>query len=562
MEDNPLRVELTAELSELQRERSSWEPLWKELAQNFSPWRSRWLFDNGQPNRGTKRNRSIIDNSPIFASRTLSSGMMAGYTSPARPWMRLTTPDPEMMEFGPARIWLHRVEGIILDIFAKSNVYNVLPLVYRELGNFGVSPTTIVEDPDKFIRMNIFTIGSHYLGMSQEDMVDTMFRRFKMTGQQMRNKFGEENLSGAIQGELKNNTKHAWHDVIHALKPRKGAKTDSPGRRDMPTMSVYYDPSDPGKMLLESGFRSNPLLATRWDVTGEDVYGTCPGMDALGDAKGLQHQSKQKAKAIDKLVDPPMWGTPDLKNQRQSLLPGDVTFSAPTSGGRPGFAPVYTIKPEVGALLEDIRDIRTRVSKAFYEDLFLMLAQTDRREITAREVEERHEEKLLALGPVLERLNTELLDPMIDRTFDILVRKSLPMWQGILDGEPILPPPPPELEDVKLKVDYISILAQAQRSVATVGIERFVNVVNVVKEIDPDAVDKMNGDQVLDEYAKAQGVPPTIVRSDDEVAERREQRQQQKQMETAAAMAQPARDLAQAAKTTSEIQVANQAPVQ
>lgn len=557
-----LRKQFTSQLGQLEQERSGFMKLWKDLAQNFSPWRSRNLFDSGQPNQGNRRNLNIIDNSPVFAARTLASGMMAGYTSPARPWMRLTTPDPGLMEYGPVRDWLYIVERRILDIFAKSNLYNVLPLVYRELGVFGTIPTLVLEDPHRVIKLQLFTAGSYYLANSSEDKVDTLYRKYKMTVRQMVSKFGLERCSTTVQSMFQSHQLEKWIDVIHVIKPRDDRQADAPGRRNMPFMSMYYDPADSSQFLLESGFNSNPLLGTRWDVTGEDVYGTSPGMDALGDARALQHQQKQKAKAIDKHVDPPMWGAPDLMNKFKSLLPGDVTISAPVGGGNPGFKPVYEIRPETGSLLDDINDIRKRVSKAFYEDLFLMLAQTDRREITAREIDERHEEKLLALGPVLERLNTELLGPLIDRTFDIMIRRSQPIWEGRIYGEPLIPPPPEELGDVALKVDYISILAQAQRSVATVGIERFVNVVRAVTELDRNAVDKLDSDQVLDEYAQAQGVPPRIVRSDEQVAEIRKSRQQQEQMQNMAAMAQPARDAAQAAKTVSEIQVANPAPVQ
>lgn len=159
-----------------------------------------------------------------------------------------------------------------------------------------------------------------------------------------------------------------------------------------------------------------------------------------------------------------------------------------------------------------IQETQMRIKKCFYEDLFLMLANSDRRQITAREIDERHEEKLLMLGPVLERQNEDLLDPLIDRTFAIMARRGL------------LPSPPKELEGIDLKVEYISIMAQAQKMVATSSIERFLGFVGNVTASYPQAIDKVDLDQTIDEYADMTGVPPKIVRTDEDVAEIRKAR--------------------------------------
>ena len=134
----------------------------------------------------------------------------------------------------------------------------------------------------------------------------------------------------------------------------------------------------------------------------------------------------------------------------------------------------------------------------------LALTNTDRRQITAREVAERHEEKLLILGPVLERLHTELLDPLIDRTFNILQRNG------------VLPLPPPELQNRELSVEYVSVLAQAQRLVNTGAIDRLTMFTGELSKVWPEARHKINIMQSVDEYAEALGVDPAIVRSDED----------------------------------------------
>jgi len=270
-----------------------------------------------------------------------------------------------------------------------------------------------------------------------------------------------------------------------------------------------------------------PVVAPRWEVAGADVYGTdCPGFTALGDVRQLQTEQKRKAQAIEKMVNPPMTGPTSLKNARASILPGDITFTDEREGQK-GFRPAHEIDPRIREITEDIRDIRNNISRAFFEDLFLMLAQSDRREITAREIDERHEEKLLALGPVLEQLNQDALDPIIDLAFDMHLKQGR------------IPPPPEELEGQELKVEYISVMAQAQKLVGIGGLERFAGFASQMVQAsgNPAVADKINYDELIDEHGISVGVPPHVIRSAEEVAEIREQRaaEQQKQQALAAA---------------------------
>jgi hypothetical protein len=169
--------------------------------------------------------------------------------------------------------------------------------------------------------------------------------------------------------------------------------------------------------------------------------------------------------------------------------------------------------------------VRERISRAFHEDLFLLLAQSDRRQITAREVQEKHEEKLIMLGPVLERLQDELLDPLIDRTFNMALRAG------------ILPPPPQELEGTELQVEYVSILAQAQRAVGLASIDRLLNTAVGFAQAKPGILDNIDEDAVAREYHDALGVPQRILHDEKTVEQIREQKAQQQRMAQAAAMA-------------------------
>jgi len=501
----------------LDSEFSSWKSDGVTISDYILPRRGRFLTSD--VNKGGKTNNKIINNSGTYALRTLSAGMMAGLTSPARPWFRLST-DTTLMENTAVKAWLFDVQKIILTIFAKSNLYKSLPILYTELGGFGTGCMVIDEDFDDVIKCTTHTYGSYRLATNKNGFADTMYRDAPMTVQQIVDKFGLENCSENVQSMYQVEAFDKYVDVVHVIEPRKVRDHNLATPDEMPIASLWYEKGNTeGKFLRESGYEDNPLVAPRWIADSSDVYGTGPGHDTKGEIKALQVKEREKAKAIAKMNNPPMTGPASMKDAPASVLPGHITY-VDSRQGQEGFRPAYQIQARVNELNLDINESERRISRGFYEDLFLMLTQSDRRNITATEVAEKKEEKLLVLGPVVERVEDEGLDIIIDRTFNIANRNGL------------IPPPPEELQGKNLKVEYISILAQAQKSVATSGIERLVDFVSVAAQAQlaaggqPTVIDKFDFDQSVDEYSDALGVSPKIVRSDDAVDELREGREQ------------------------------------
>lgn len=539
IQNESMRARKDRRLSALRTERTTWEPHWREIAEYFLPRSTRWFL--ADTNRGQKRHQRIIDSTTTRALRTLSSGMMAGLTSPARPWFRLTTPDPDLAEFGAVKRWLHAVELRMREVFNKSNLYNALPTAYAELGAYGTSAILMLEDDEDVLRFYPLTAGSYWIAQSSRLDVDTLYRELRFTVRQCVQEFGIEAVSAGVADAFRRGSYEQHVDVIHAIEPNDERLAGKLGAQGMEWRSCWFEKScsaaaDADRFLRVSGMREKPFVAPRWLTVGEDTYGSSPCMDALGDAKALQLQQRRKAQAIDKMIDPPLVGPSSLRNQRVSLIPGDVTYVDINQQGQT-LRSIYDVQLRPDMLLQDTQEIQGRIESALYADLFLMLSMTDRRQITAREIEERHEEKLLALGPVLERLNDEMLDPIIDRAFGVMLRSGQ------------IPPPPMELEGVDLKVEYISILAQAQRMLGIAAVDRFVGFVGNMAAVNPDALDKLDVDQVIDEYADMTGVSPRIVRTDDDVAAMREGRAQQQRMAQMAQMAQPMQQAAQAAQT-------------
>lgn len=546
--------------AQLHNERNSFLSHWKDITDNLMPRRGRFYV--GDNNKGEKRNSKIIDATATMALRTLRSGMMAGVTSPARPWFRLTTPNPTSSEIGSVKTWLQTVSDRMSTVFLKSNLYNVLPIIYSDMGGFGTGCMLVEEDPVDVVRFYPFPIGTYCIANDHKLKVNTFTREFRMTVRQIVEKFGYdpimkkinwENISTTVKQLYQNNQTEAWIDIAHVIMPNADY---APGKKlsiFKKYISVYYELGftgasvantnylggdlDKGKYLRMDGYDYFPILSPRWEIAGEDVYGTsCPGMTALGDIKQLQLGEKRILQAVEKMINPPMIGSVALREAKASILPGDITYVDDRNAGV-GFKPAHEVRFDVNAMEAKQAQVRQRISRAFYEDLFLMLANTDRRQITAREIEERHEEKLLALGPVLEQLNQDLLDPLIDIVFDIMARKGL------------IPQAPREIAGQDLKVEYISVMAQAQKLSGLAGVERFVSFAGQVAAASPEVLDKVDMDQLIDVYGEIVSLPNGIVRSDEDVAAMREERahaqQAQMQMQQQQVMAQEAKNLSQ-----------------
>lgn len=514
----------------LKTERSGWDTHWREMSEYFLPRSSRFMTSERNKDSKSKYNK-IYDNTGTKALRTLAAGMMSGMSSPARPWFRLGTTDPDLMEFQPVKVWLSDVTTQIRGVFNRSNTYRALHQVYEELGLFGTAASIIVDDFRNTIRHESLTAGEYCIATDSRREVSTLYREFDMTVSQIVREFGLQNCSLSTQNLYNTGALDKWVTVLHVIEPRYDRDLTKRDALNMPWKSVYLEVGCSDKTLRESGFAQFPAVAPRWMTIGNDVYGGSPAMEALGDCKQLQHQQLRKAKGIDYMTEPPMILPTSLMNQEVNLNPGGRIY-ADNPGQTSGARPAFEVQLNLQHLLMDIQDVRDRINGAFYADLFLMLANDTRSGITATEVAERHEEKLLMLGPVLERLHNEMLNPLIELTFDKLLKTGQ------------LPPPPEEMQGQDLRIEFVSTLAQAQRAVGTASVDRLLGTVGMLAQMKPDVLDKIDADQVVDAYSDMLGVDPTIIVADDQVAVVREQRAQVQQGQMAAQAAQVAADAA------------------
>ena len=545
MPERSLYDHLNQQLGALRQERSSFISHYQELSRYVQPRKGRFLTSERNRGEASRHERNLIINSAgTQALRTARAGMLSGVMSPTRPWFALETPDPDMMEFLPVKVWLSKVETIMRAVFNASNLYNMAPTMIGEMLLFGTGCMSHVDDFEDVARFYAHTAGSYMLAQDDDFKINTVAREYESTTEQLVSKYGLNNVSSAVKNAYDNGNYHAWHKVAHIVEPNPDYSKDGKIPQRKRWRSIYFEPgcNEKDKFLRQSGFDSFPLYCPRWDVTGEDVYATdCPGMTALGDVKSLQILEKRYAQALDKQINPPLHGPASLKNVPVSSLPGGLTIY--DSGQGEGLRSIYEVRTNLQDVLQDIDRTEKRIERAFYVDMFLAISNMDgiqpRNEF---ELSQRNQERLLQIGPALEQFHGEFLNRLIDRTFDQLIKAN------------VLPPPPQELQGSPLKVTYISTLAMAQRAVATGGIDRLSAFVGGLAKVGyTGALDKFDADQAIDEYANVIGVPPRLVVPDDIVAQRRAERQKQEQAMMAAEMAQSAANtakMASDAKTT------------
>jgi len=514
----------------LWNERSSYLTHWREISDHIMPRTGR--FFESDRNNGKKKHNNIINSKATRALNTLASGMMAGMTSPARPWFRLATPDTDLMEFEPVRVWLDKTSRIMREIFARSNTYNSLHQMYLELGAYGTAFTFVSPNFDDVLRHFPMTVGEYALAIDSNQQVKTVYREIPMTVSQVIQEFGKENVSTNIINKYDAGNLDQWVTVIHLVEPRYDREYGKKDAKNKAFKSVYFEAAaDGSKLLRESGFDEFPGLAPRWMVLQGDVYGSSPGMEALGDVKSLQHKELRNAQCIDYQTKPPIQIPVNMKGQEVNSLPGGVAYYD-SSSQNSGIKTQFEVNLNQQYLMMDIDRTERRIDQAFYADLFLMLANDNRSGITATEVAERHEEKMLMVGPVLERLHNEMLNPLIDITFSRMVQAG------------ILPPAPPELSGQNLQVDFVSTLAQAQQLVGLGSLDRYAMTIGSIAQMKPEVLDKFDADQFADVYAQRLGVDPSVLVADDKVAIIRKSRQEQMAQQQQMAMMQPMADAA------------------
>lgn len=544
----PEKKKLARKLNELYEKRRDYVNRWIEIRDYQLPFIGEFDETGDKLTPARRKDLKIAQGVAWLAAQVFAAGVMSGLTPPSRQWFRFAFKRPDLNGNVEAMKVLDQRQEIVSYILAKSNFYNSVHSVYLELP-FGQCPLAIFYDPQNGVRFQAMTIGTYALGVDGYGKVDTVARKYEMTLQQIINCFGVDALPKNLQEQVKAGVGlDKKHQVNWLVEPNDNRLPGYVDKLNMPYRSVYWlDKSQEDEFLYVGGFEEWAIPVARYLVNGLEPYGKGPGWFAEGDSKMLQLLKKDYLTAVELSIKPPMKGPAQLMNNGGiNLIPGGLT--AVDDQSQQYVTPLFDVKLDLAHAQQEIIRIEDAIKRAYSADLFLMLDSLDNGRMTAREVMERTQEKLQQLGPVVERLQDEFLNPVIHRVYSIIERSG-----GF-------PPIPQELFEVigdeDIEVDYISPLAQAQKMSGLVNIEQGIAQVAQMAQLWPEVLKKIDPLATISKYFEMLGAPAVMQRSNEAVAEilAQEQKAMQEQQEIAntMAMAQAAAPLADAAKNMTD----------
>lgn len=506
-----LGARLVARFGSLEANRNVWESHWQDIADYVVP---RKADITKRRSEGDKRSELVFDSTAIHAAELLSASLHGMLTNASTRWFSLRFRNRELDENDGAKEWLESVEDDMYLAFARSNFQEQVHELYHDLICFGTGVMYIEQDPDSQIRFSTRHCAEVYLSEDDKGRVDTVFRKFKMPARAVISRFGEENLDSRILNEAEKNP-YKEITLLHCVYPREERDVTKTTNDNMPFASVYVDP-ERKTVISQSGFEEFPYVAPRFLKASFEIgYGRSPAMTALPDIKMLNKMCEVTIRAAQKQVDPPLMVPDDGFMLPIRTVPSGLNFYR--SGTRDRIEPLNIgANNPLGLNMEEQR--RQSIQSAFYVDQLIM---SQGPQMTATEVVQRTEEKMRLLGPVLGRLQAELLQPMIERVYSLMVRQKA------------FNPAPDFMADSDIEIEYVSPLAKAQRSGDIQSALRMLELFTPLSQIDPSAMDYIDIDGMSKYLLKVLAVPATTIRGSEQVEQIRQQRaaQQQQMME-------------------------------
>lgn len=517
----------------LKSARGTWETHWQDVSNYFMPNQADF---NVKRSKGDRRHNLVFDSTGIHANEMLAAALHGMLTNPASEWfsLRLLEASDDLEDQAEVKQYLEdATQTILTEIHAPEVAFSSHIHEYYEcLTSIGTSALFIGEATrrDGLLFRNVH-LSELCIAENSDGVVDTVYRNFKMTLRQVVQEFGEDQLSENLQRMWERKDYDREVEILHAVYPRDDAEPNKARADMLPIASVYIYEKDKA-VLYEGGFDEMPYMVTRWSKSIGEVFGRSPAMTALPDVKMLQEMWKTTIKAAQKVADPPLLVPDDGVIGPVRTIPGGLNYYRSSVGAR--IEPLMT-GANIPISMEMMNEVRDRIRLTFYMD---QLQFPNSPSMTATEVMERTERTLRLLGPILGRLQSEFLGPMIARIY------------GILERQGRLPPAPELLEGQEIKIEYVSPLARAQRQAETQGIIRTIEMAAPIAGFDPNAVRVIKGAETVRHVAGINGVSPNLLYTDEEIAQMVAAEQQ---MQQAAQAMQLMQQGANVAKTAGEV---------
>ena len=462
-------------LDALESHRAVWEQLWQDCTDYVNPRRGDFTVKQA---RGTgNRFDKVFDSTAPLANEQLASGLHGHLTNTAEKWFSFRVPGIEPSH--AIREWLQQTVNAMFDrcfSLPETNFITSIHELYLDIGSYGTGVIYVEDRPGKAIQFRSFHLADCYIAENHEGVVDTLYRKYKHTARQLMQLYPD-----VLPEKFKENAiKQPFQEFtcVHAVEPRADLEYGKEDNTNMDFQSCYVLVEEK-IMLNEGGFREFPYMVPRWSKTAGEVYGRSPAMICMPDIKMVNEMMKTTIRAAQKATDPPLMVPDDGFMMPLRTIPGGLNYYR--SGSPDKIEPLQGgERPDIG--LEFIDSRREHINKSFHVD---WLQLKDGPQMTATEVLQRQEEKMRLMGPMVGRLQSEFLGPMLDRVYNIMTRRQL------------LPVPPEELQGIDLNVDYISPVARAQKSTAVFNFTRLMENMIPLANIKPEILDNIDPDGTI-----------------------------------------------------------------
>ena len=491
-------------LNRLESQKSTWEDHWQEILDYVMPRKAEVTVDY---ERGQKRTEKLFDSTAIHANTLLAASLQGTLTSASLPWFHLRARNENLNNDRAVQVWLEDCRNRMLKAFNGSNFNTEVHEFYLDICSTGTACIE-TEETDTGFTFRTLHITEYFISEDRNGKIDTLFRKFEYTARQAMQKFGKDVLSDKIKEAFDNNPDKKF-TFVHVVMPAKeyhgGYKTK------LPYLSLYIE-KDTKNLVKEGGYNEMPYLVTRWSKASGETYGRSPAYNALPDIKTLNKAVELGLKAWAKAIDPPLLVEDDGVIGRVKTSPAGLTVVRRDGAIKP-------LNTNARFDVSDMREneLRNAIKQAFFSDQ-LELQQGP--QMTATEVQVRYELMQRLLGPTLGRFQTEFLNPLIERCFNILDRQGL------------LAPAPDSVAGTSIDIEYVGPLARSQRMEEATAVERLYEMAAQLAQVAPQIMDNIDHDAAIRSRAELLGVPKNIMRGIDEVQQQRQQQaEQQAQMQ-------------------------------
>ena len=504
---NYTNSELIKRYERVQASRRTVESTWEEIENFVVPFRGKFFRDDKSEHQVEWERALIFDSTAVTSAQTLSASLHGSLTSPVTQWFNLIFRDKELNLNKTAKEWLDKCSITCFQALQDSDFNLEVNETYIDLVSYGTS--VIVEEEVsqtewQGLDFSSIPIKECFFEIDHRGRVKYFYRKLEWTAVQIKDKF--DDIPDRVAAKLGHPDDRMG--VLFVIYPRDGVEEgDGVKAPNLRPWGFRYILTDDAVLLgEEGGYYEMPAFIPRWLKTSGSIWGHSPSTVALADIKTLNKQVELILRANEKIIDPTTLTT-------QRGLFGDLDLS-------PGAVNVVRDIEAVKAYESGARFDVSELQRSHLVESIRRIYHVDQLELkespamTATEVTVRYELMQRLLGPVLGRLQHDLLDPLVERTFRILARAGQ------------LPETPEVVKNAgELDIRYSGPLARAQRSDLIASTERWVGGLAQVAQVVPSVLDNFDGDAYARETSEMMDVPKSMLKSEEEVTAERQARQ-------------------------------------